>query len=260
MVVLPTILPASVHPTPDDSANVSDFRHAAPPCVKVLLLDCDGVLADTELLSCSAVADAFTAAGAPVTPHEALRIFTGCDRTFLRGWLAEHGVADAAAALAHKDRLTYKRIGAAFSPDPELIGFLEGLRRDGIRWCVTSNSLHRRLSLTLGRLGVLELTGEAQVFSAEDVARGKPAPDLHLLACRRMGVAPEEALVVDDSVSGIRGARAADIRAVGFVRYAHDREAAAAALRAAGAFAVVTSLEEVGTIARTLPTDGGTRG
>ena len=67
MVVLPTILPASVRPTPDDSANVSDFRHAAPPCVKVLLLDCDGVLADTELLSCSAVADAFTAAGAPVT-------------------------------------------------------------------------------------------------------------------------------------------------------------------------------------------------
>ena len=174
---------------------------------KVLLLDCDGVLADTERLSCSAVADAFTAAGAPVTTEEALRIFAGCDRAFLRGWLAEHGVADAAAALAHKDRLTLERIGASLTSDPDLIAFLEGLRRDGIRWCVTSNSLHRRLSLSLGRLGILELTGEAQVFSAEDVARGKPAPDLHLFACRRMGVAPEEALVVDDTVSGIRGAR-----------------------------------------------------
>ena len=229
-------------------------------CVKVLLLDCDGVLADTELLSCSAVADAFTAAGAPVTPQEALRIFAGCDRAFLRGWLADHGVADPAAALAEKDRLTFERIDAALKPDPELIGFLEALRRDGLRWCITSNSLHRRLSLTLGRLGVLELTGESQVFSAEDVARGKPAPDLHLLACRRMGVAPEEALVVDDSVSGIRGARAAGIRAVGFVRYALDPEAAAEALRAAGAFAVVTRLSEVETIACTRPSGSGTRG
>lgn len=229
-------------------------------CVKVLLLDCDGVLADTELLSCSAVADAFTAAGAPVTTQEALRIFAGCDRAFLRGWLADHGVADPTAALAEKDRLTFERIDAALKPDPELIGFLEALRRDGLRWCITSNSLHRRLSLTLGRLGVLELTGEAQVFSAEDVARGKPAPDLHLLACRRMGVAPEEALVVDDSVSGIRGARAAGIRAVGFVRYALKPEAAAETLRTAGAFSVVTRLSEVETIACTRPSGSGTRG
>lgn len=227
--------------------------------IKVLLLDCDGVLADTEHLSCSAVADAFTAAGAPVTTEEALRIFTGCDRTFLRGWLAEHGVADPAGALAVKDRLTFERIAGALTADPGLIAFLEALRAEGIGWCVTSNSLHRRLSLTLGRLGILGLTGEERVFSAEDVARGKPAPDLHLLACRRMGVTPEEALVVDDSPSGIRGARAAGIRALGFTRYARDRKAAAEALLAAGAFAVATSLSEVRTIARTLPRDDGTR-
>ncbi|MDO5531107.1 HAD family phosphatase [Sutterella sp.] len=219
---------------------MTDFR-------KLLLLDCDGVLADTEEISCGAVAAAFTEAGVPISTPEAVHLFTGTDRVYLTEWLIDHGVTDKEAlaqAFARKDELTLRGIREELPPGPDTVAALERLAAKGVTLAVTSNSIHGRLELTLEKIGVLPLV-EGRVFSAADVPRGKPAPDLHLLACRSCGFEPAEAVVIDDSTAGVRGGVAAGIRSVGFTRWAEDREAAAAKLRAAGACGVINSIGEI---------------
>ncbi len=89
---------------------------------------------------------------------------------------------------------------------------VEGLRR---RVCVASSSGHARLRLSL-RVAGYETMFAPNIFSAADVAEGKPSPDLFLHAARAMGVAPKDCLVIEDSVAGVVAGRAAGMAVFGF--------------------------------------------
>jgi beta-phosphoglucomutase-like phosphatase (HAD superfamily) len=69
---------------------------------------------------------------------------------------------------------------------------------------------------TLGHTGIYPYFGEGRIFSASEVAHGKPAPDLFLHAAKQMGVNPSACIVVEDSKYGIQAARAAGMRALGY--------------------------------------------
>jgi beta-phosphoglucomutase-like phosphatase (HAD superfamily) len=83
---------------------------------------------------------------------------------------------------------------------------------------------------------------EPYLFSARMVARGKPAPDLFLYAAERMGTPPEACVVVEDAVAGIRAARAAGMRVLGFAGAGHAGPGYAEKLAAAGADTVFTRM------------------
>ena len=100
----------------------------------------------------------------------------------------------------------------------------------GIPTCVASSGSHDRMRRTLGLTG-LHGRFAGRIFSATEVARGKPAPDLFLHAAHRMGVHPSRCAVVEDSVYGVRAAVAAGMTAYGFA----GGLTAADALGAAGA-------------------------
>ena len=91
---------------------------------------------------------------------------------------------------------------------PGVVEVLDALDRAAIPYCVASNSDHAYLRRVLGATGQLDRL-EGRVFSADDVARGKPAPDLYLHAAQRMGVAPARCVVVEDSPFGVTAAVAA---------------------------------------------------
>jgi beta-phosphoglucomutase-like phosphatase (HAD superfamily) len=96
----------------------------------------------------------------------------------------------------------------------------------------------------------LEVTGLASlfggnVFSADQVARGKPAPDLYMFAARTFRVSPENCIVVEDSALGVRAARAAGMSVIGFTGGVHAGKAAAEPLAAAGACPVISSMAEL---------------
>jgi HAD superfamily hydrolase (TIGR01509 family) len=97
--------------------------------------------------------------------------------------------------------------------------------------CVASSGPFRKMRFTLGHTGLLDYF-EGRLFSASQVTRGKPHPDLFLFAAARMNTPPERCVVVEDSVPGVQAARAAGIPVLGYAGAAH---ADPAALQAAGA-------------------------
>ncbi|SOE12787.1 haloacid dehalogenase superfamily, subfamily IA, variant 3 with third motif having DD or ED [Streptomyces sp. 2323.1] len=93
---------------------------------------------------------------------------------------------------------------------------LEKLDAGGVPYCVGSSGSHERISVGHRKTGLERWFPAGRVFSAQDVGRGKPAPDLFLHAARQMGVAPERCAVVEDSPLGVQAAVAAGMDVYGF--------------------------------------------
>jgi beta-phosphoglucomutase-like phosphatase (HAD superfamily) len=113
---------------------------------------------------------------------------------------------------------------------------------EGPRSVASSTSLNP-LRRNLTTAGLIDLF-DPHVFSASQVARGKPHPDVFLFAAEQMGMAPERCLVIEDSVPGVLAARAARMPVVGFTGVSHNRERTRARLAEAGAFAVIDHMDE----------------
>ena len=119
-----------------------------------------------------------------------------------------------------------------------LPGVREALAELAGRRCVASSTSLGPLRHNLGLAGLLDMF-DPHVFSASQVARGKPAPDVFLFAAAQMQARPECCLVLEDSVPGVQAARAAGMRVAGFTGAAHDRAVTRERLLAAGAAAVI---------------------
>jgi len=132
-------------------------------------------------------------------------------------------------------------LAEGFEPMPGVLDLLRALK---VPYCVATNSTRLRLDVTLAAAGLAELFA-GRTFCLDDVTRGKPAPDLFLHAARTLGVAPPDAVVVEDSLHGIAAAKAAGMRALGFTGGSHCPPELADKLAAAGAEAVVKNMSEL---------------
>jgi HAD superfamily hydrolase (TIGR01509 family) len=138
-----------------------------------------------------------------------------------------------------------KRAEALFANELRPIpGVTDLLDRLSGRRCVASNSGVRRLASSLKRAGLARYFDKDAVFSADLVARPKPAPDLHRHAAAAMGVAPDRAVVIEDSETGVRAARSAGMTVIGFTGASHVPPHQPDRLRAAGATAVIDRLAD----------------
>jgi beta-phosphoglucomutase-like phosphatase (HAD superfamily) len=117
--------------------------------------------------------------------------------------------------------------------------------------CIASSSSPDRLRLCLDVLGLTETFGD-HVFSADMVARGKPHPDIFLLAADRIGVAPADCLVVEDSVSGVRAGVAAGMTVIGLCAGSHLRDGHADQMLQAGAAHAAATWDDVAAIVDSL--------
>ena len=119
-----------------------------------------------------------------------------------------------------------------------LPGVREALDAIGGRRCVASSTSLAPLRRNLAITGLIDLF-DPHIFSASQVARGKPHPDVFLHAAAEMHAQPQDCLVIEDSVPGVLAARAAGMAVVGFTGVSHDRARSAARLTDAGALAVI---------------------
>ncbi len=110
--------------------------------------------------------------------------------------------------------------------------------------CVASSGSHPRMRVTLGRTRLHDRFAP-NIFSASQVVNGKPAPDLFLFAARQMNVPPERCLVIEDSVPGVTGGRAAGMTVLGFHGGSHCRPGHGDSLRAAGAAAIFDDMRQL---------------
>jgi HAD superfamily hydrolase (TIGR01509 family) len=185
---------------------------------EVVIFDCDGVLVDSEVIALGVMRRRLGEAGLRLTDRETRERFLGRRLdSALRGIETELG-----APLPETFRSDFSReILSAFAR--ELKG-IEGVRQavNGLRArvCVASSSGHERLRFSLRAAGY-ETMFAPNIFSAADVAEGKPSPDLFLHAARAMGVEPKNCLVIEDSVAGVVAGRAAGMAVFGFVGASH---------------------------------------
>ncbi len=184
----------------------------------MVIFDCDGVLVDSEVIALGVMRRRLSEAGLRLTDQETRERFLG-----RRLDSSLHGIeTELGGPLPETFRDDFSReILTVFAR--ELKG-IEGVRQavEGLRArvCVASSSGHERLRLSLRAAGY-ETLFAPNIFSAADVAEGKPSPDLFLHAARAMGVAPKDCLVIEDSVAGVVAGRAAGMAVFGFVGASH---------------------------------------
>jgi HAD superfamily hydrolase (TIGR01509 family) len=100
-------------------------------------------------------------------------------------------------------------------PVPGVVGVLDRLEAAGVPSCVGSSAIHERIRITLSTAGLIHRFAD-RLFSAEDVGRGKPAPDLFLHAAATLGADPARCAVVEDAPAGVEAANAAGMTAFGY--------------------------------------------
>lgn len=205
----------------------------------LVIFDCDGVLVDSDRISLRIQAERIGALGLPVTYEDCVREFLGIGmpatlrriEEWLGGPLPEGWEAELEAEVTEAFRRELR-------PVP---GIVEALDAITLPTCIASSGSQEKLTLTLGLTGLYERFA-GRIFSADEVERAKPDPDLFFYAAERMGVVPERCVVVEDSPWGVAAARAAGMSALGYAADAEPR--AAAALAEAGAI-VFTAMAEL---------------
>jgi len=215
----------------------------------LLIFDCDGVLVDSEVIAHQTLLDALAPVGFTMSLQEAYGVFAGRS---LRDTLAvierQIGRPLPEDFLPRSRDLLFERFRAALKP---VEGVKDAIAALPCRRCVASSSAPDRLHLALDVAGLAALFGE-HVFSAAQVERGKPAPDLFLLAARAMDTAPAQCIVIEDSALGIEAGRAAGMHVIGFAGASHATEDLAQRLAAAGAHRVIRSMRELPRCVETL--------
>ncbi len=205
----------------------------------LVIFDCDGVLVDSDRISLRIQAEHITALGMPTTYEDCVRDFLGL------GWPGTVRILEARHGGPLPEGWEEEldaAVRAAFRRELRPVdGIVAALDRIAVPTCVASSGSQDKMRLTLGLTGLRERF-EGRILSADEVERGKPAPDLFLLAAARMGAAPEDCVVVEDSPFGAAAARAAGMRALG---YAPDDDGDALAREDATVFTSMTELPDL---------------
>ncbi len=211
-----------------------------PPVL--VIFDCDGVLVDSESLFAQILAECLADADFAASVEEALELGFGKNRqTLSEAVEARYGrplPADFFETMRVRATPVLERDLRAMPGVEALLAALP------MRRCVASNSHIDRVRHSLGVAHLLDYF-DPHVYSASQVARGKPAPDLFLHAAGQLGARPEECLVVEDSVTGTAAANAAHMPVVGFCGGSHCRDGHAAALAAAGCLEVFARMDDL---------------
>lgn len=179
----------------------------------LVIFDCDGVLVDSERLSIEVDRQVLAELGWDLTFEEIVDRFVGRSHEFFMAEVTRHLGRPLPPGWEEATTPRYRQAFAA-SLQP-VDGIVEALDEIALPTCVASSGTHEKMAFTLGLTGLLDRF-EGRLFSATEVARGKPAPDLFLHAAREMGHDPAVCVVVEDSLHGVAAARAAGMRVVGY--------------------------------------------
>ncbi|MBV6700671.1 HAD family phosphatase [Kitasatospora aureofaciens] len=181
--------------------------------IELVIFDCDGVLVDSEVIAARIQVRLGAELGWPLTEAEVVERFIGRSEASNHAAVAERlGAATADLWGKRFVELHAEAVDAELTP---VDGLPEALAAITLPTCVASSGSHEKMRHTLGRTGLYDHFA-GRIFSATEVGRGKPAPDLFLHAARTMGVDPSACVVVEDSLPGVQAARAAGMRALGY--------------------------------------------
>ena len=195
--------------------------------VEAIVFDCDGVLIDSERIAHEVLIEALAEFGWQLDFAEAVRRFKGLSAAdTVRAIEAHLGRRLPGDFIELEQQRCLERFAMGLQPVPGVVAVLENLV---LPRCVASSSSPERLARCLEQTGLANHFG-GHVYSAHQVARGKPFPDLFLYGARQLGVEPSRCVVIEDSVAGVQAAVHAGMQVLGYTDLTP-----AASLQAAGA-------------------------
>ncbi len=207
--------------------------------MKAVIFDCDGVLIDSEWLASRVEAELLGELGMQLTVEQVHELFLGKTVGGVLDIIAARRGAPLPPEFTYNWAFaTARAFVRELQPIPFVRGVVERLRDAGHKLAVASQSPLARVRLSLEVTGLAAFFGE-HMYVTTMVARPKPAPDVYLLAASRLGAAPADCLVIEDSPAGAAAARSAGMQALGYAP-----GGTAEAMRTAGV-AVLRSMDEL---------------
>lgn len=202
-------------PCPGEAAGRAKrgFNRLVREPVELVIFDCDGVLIDSDRLAVKVDVQVLRELGWPLSEAEVIERFVGRSERDTQAAIEAHLGRRLPAGWEQRFKPLYDEAFAAELAPVD--GVIEALDQITLRSCIASSGTHEYLRHMLGLVGLYERFA-GRIFSADDVARGKPAPDVFLHAAAGMSVKPAGCVVVEDSRPGVEAGRAAGMRVLAF--------------------------------------------
>jgi HAD superfamily hydrolase (TIGR01509 family) len=203
-----------------------------------VIFDCDGVLVDSEKLSCGATALTLDQFGVKTDLQEIQQFIGRANHEYLHYYEERDGITLDVDRLSQAIEANYFRMAETLQPMPGIERLLQELTAAGVPIAVASSGATAKMRFSLektGLLGYLPL-----LCSATEVANGKPEPDLFLWAAERLQMAPEHCYVVEDSLYGVTAGNRAGMLTIGYCSSFSE-----AKLRIAGATWVISDYRQL---------------
>ena len=204
---------------------------------RAVIFDMDGLLLDTETLWHSAEVELFARHGGEFSWEDKMAVI-GTSYDFTADYFADRlGVPRQRGPelVSEMISLMHDLVRRSVDARPGAIELVDGLRELGVPLGLASNSPRFLVDDALATAGLSDAFDA--IVTSDDVDRAKPAPDIYLLACERLAVAPADALALEDSASGVAAAKAAGLTCIAVPQFAETDVSAADR--------IVDSLEEL---------------
>jgi HAD superfamily hydrolase (TIGR01509 family) len=209
---------------------------------ELIIFDCDGVLIDSELLANRTEVELLKSFGIEFDLNDYMSRFVGkSHRDVLSSIESRQGIPLPADFWSLAQQQTFQVFRQELQPIPGIVELIAALEQP---ICVASSSSLRRLDLTLKTTGLFDRFSP-HIFSAEQVSRGKPEPDLFLWAAEKMQVQPDRCVVIEDSSYGVMAGVAAGMTVLGFTGGSHIQPGHDEKLRAAGATQIFSQMSQI---------------
>lgn len=186
---------------------------------ELVIFDCDGVLVDSEPLANEVLASHATKIGWSMDRETSQKLFKGMTMAQIHLHFEEklgHSLSRDWIQLYYTD--SFALFKKRLQPILGVSELIERVKNAGKKVCVASQGPHNKMRLTLGVTRLWDHF-DGNIFSAQDVERPKPYPDLFLHAAQQMGIPPEHCCVIEDSQTGLKAAREANMQ---FIYYAPE--------------------------------------
>lgn len=213
--------------------------------IKLIIFDFDGVVVDSEHLSSAIHAETLQQVGVPLSANDIDIQYTGVDFTSMINKIGNDFGREKTDRFVEIIENNYcQKMRNELQLMPHMLSFLNSTE---LGFCIASNSKMSRLLNNQQATNIADIF-DGKTFSADMVARPKPAPDLFIYAAKQMGFAPDVCLVIEDGTHGIEAANAAGIRSIGFYGGSHCKAGHAQRLSDAGALHVFDDMNELANI------------
>jgi len=192
------------------------------PEIAAVIWDMDGVLADTAPYHLLAWREIFAKRGINFTEEDFMRGFGIRNDAIIRNVLGEKTTDAEIEAIAREKEAAFRRIiGKNIKPLPGALDLLKALDESGVKMAIASSTVIENIRLIIGSLGIEKYF--RAVVTGHDVTEGKPSPQVFLLAAQKLGAEPQNSIVIEDAVAGVKAAKSAGMYCIA-VTNSHPRE------------------------------------